>query len=89
MWAAVNTDNIHIASPDSRKHRVVPVGGFNDSYGGSSATKGISTSSTYYDDDKYGLTTVSPKKGGSNHDLEMQRIRDGVSVERTYSVRSD
>lgn len=55
--------------------------------------KGASTSTSgYYEDDKYGLTTTSPKKAGrvdSDGDLEMQRIREGVNVERTYSVRSD
>lgn len=86
MWAAVNTDNIHIASPDPRKHRVIPLGASTNTYGGSS--KGPSTTSTYYGDEKYGLTTPS-RTGRVDSDLEMQKINDGVNVERTYSVRSD
>lgn len=88
MWAAVNTNNIHIANPDPRKHRVIPLGVSTTTYGGSSTTRPSATS-TYYDDEKYGLTTSPRQAGRLESDLEMQRISDGVNVERTYSVRSD
>lgn len=89
MWAAVKTENFHIANANPRKHRVVPLGASDQTYGGSSS-KGPSTTSMNYDDDKCGLTT--PRKAdryNSEADLEMQRMGDGVNVERSYSVRSD
>lgn len=91
MWAAVNTENVHIANPDPRKHRVVNLGPSKTSFTGISMKKGPSTTSTYYDDDKYGLT-ASPSRTDAvdgDPDLEMGKIGDGVNVKRTYSVRSD
>lgn len=89
MWATVNTDNIHIANPNPRKHRRVPLGASSISKGSSS--KGPPSTSTYHEDVKYGLTTPTKKISRPNSDveLEMQKIRNGVNVERTYSVRSD
>lgn len=97
MWATVNSESVHIANPDPRKHRVVfGTSGYGSKNtggsGGAGSSKGLSTTSTYCDDDKVCLTLTSPKKSGGRYsepDLEMQKLGNGVNVERTYSVRSD
>lgn len=95
MWAAVNTDNIHVARPDPTKHRVIPVGASGNTYDRSMSEEvSMNTASTLIDDDPehYKGLTSSPAKSGTtttDSDLEMQKLGNNVQVQRSYSVRSD
>ena len=95
MWAAVNTDNIHVAKPDPAKHRVIPVGASGNTYSHAmSKEASMNTASTLMDDDPeyYKGLTSSPTKPGTtatDPDLEMQKVNNTVQVQRSYSVRSD
>lgn len=92
MWAAANTNNVHIADPDPQHRRVIPIGqkdlASGKAYGGTSTT----TSDTPIDDDS--TIATSPTKGTgfnktSQSDLEMQKLEDGVQGGRTDNVRSE
>ena len=103
MWATVNTNNHHIATPDSRGDRAIPVGvsdfasakAFGSSKSGFGST--VNTADTLVDDDSAAGLTPKKKSRFSDDaaevavgDLEMQRVSEGgVQVNRTYSVRSD
>ena len=99
MWAAVNNSNVHIANANSRVHRAIPVGGpdlaSGKAYGTNKETfsDSIKTTDTLVDDggSSTGLTTPKRKARFSKEDddLEMQRVGEGVQVDRSYSVRSD
>ena len=93
MWAAVNNNNVHIANAKSRGHRIIPVGGPDLASGkayGSNMSDSVKTDDTLVEDES---TRLTPKKktrfSTTDEDLEMQKLGDGVQVDRTYSVRSD
>ena len=94
MWAAVNTSNFHIANSDPRQRRQFPIGGpdlaSGKAYGKHEYfTSTTNTNSTLVDDESHALTSTSRKPQSRNsHDLEMQKMSEGVQIDRTYSVRT-
>lgn len=86
MWATVKTDHVHIANP---RHymRALPGGA-----AGLSSAKACGTATTDTTDtliDSEDTASLSTPKGKSTRDVEMQKLRGGVHVDRTYSVRCD
>ena len=93
MWASANTNNVNIAKCSDRNQRFIPVGASDIASGktyGSKDTSTSNTSDTLVDDEATGLTPRRPQQSPtSTTDLEMQKLGQGVQVDRTYSVRSD
>ena len=96
MWAAVNTNNVHVAKSGDRAHRAVPLGASEFASGkafgfGKGPFDTINTNSTLVDDDSAALTgnKTSARSNKSDTDVEMQKMGAGVQVDRTYSVRTD
>ena len=96
LWASANTNNIHIANPDLRVHRAIPVGASDlasaKAYGSNKTDhSSIINSDTLIDDGSQCLTT--PRKRGqyspAEPDLEMQKLGNGVHIDRSYGVRSN
>ena len=97
MWASASTNNEKLARSDDRYHRAIPVGTITLSsakaYGSGKSADTVGSTLIGDDDIEH-----SPKKfviseahghDAVEHDLEMQQLRSGVVVDRTYSVRSD
>ncbi|KAK4888523.1 pheromone alpha factor receptor [Elasticomyces elasticus] len=103
MWASAQTANEKLVRADSRFHRAIPIGATDLSsakaYG---STKTSDTADTLVDDDDdlpyHGTASRSkttarsedtPREMEMARDAEMGYLRNGVVVDRTYSVRSD
>ncbi|KAF2483932.1 fungal pheromone mating factor STE2 GPCR-domain-containing protein [Neohortaea acidophila] len=86
MWATVKTDHVHIANP---RHymRALPGGAADLSGAKACGTATTDTTDTLIDSED--TASLSTPKGKSTRDVEMQKLKGGVHVDRTYSVRCD
>ena len=97
MWATASTNNEKLARADDRYHRAIPVGATDLSSAkayGSGKSADTAGSTLIGDDDiehspkRYVISEAHGHQTVED-DLEMQQLRSGVVVDRTYSVRSD
>lgn len=91
MWAAANTNNIHIANSDPQHHRTIPIGRTNLASGKAYGATSTNMSSTLIDDTSTDTSTLanSPSKETWQTDLEMQKMCGAVQVDRHCDVGAD
>ena len=94
MWATASTNNDKLAHADDRYHRAIPVGATGAKAYGSGKSADTAGSTLIGDDEiehspkRYVISEAHGHQTVED-DLEMQQLRSGVVVDRTYSVRSD
>ena len=92
MWAASNTNNVHIADSDPQHRHAIPIGRKNLASGKVYGTTSTNMSDTLIDDASTSATSPGKEAVFSKRwqtDLEMQKLCDGVQVDRHHGVSTD
>lgn len=89
MWAAANTNNIHIADSDPQHRHAIPIGRRNLASGKAYGVTSTNMSDTLIDDASSLANSPSKEAGFTKTwqpDLEMMKLCEGAQVDRHHGV---